>query len=170
MLASIFYKPCASMVYNADNMEWIEGGVLDTKHKPFNNIRYRTANSPTNNIAIITMLLATINNQLWRMDWGTIIWMDKHNNNIDTGGGRGWFSYGCIHCSSICVEVLAPKHTLKGIWMYISNVETQWMVWHWFVWSSIHVNKDGAIWEGTCWGYFLAANTHRRLIAIANPA
>ena len=28
-----------------------------------------------------------------------------------------------------------------------------------------HVNKDGAIWEGTCWVYFLAANTHRRLIA-----
>jgi len=75
------------MVYNADNMGWIEGGVLNTKHKPFNNIRYRTANSPTN-IARRNMLLATtINNQLWRMDWGTIIWMDKHNNNIDTGGG-----------------------------------------------------------------------------------
>ena len=73
------------MVYNADYMEWIEGGLLNTKRKPFKNIRYRTANSPTN-IARINMLLATINNQLWRMDWGTIIWMDKHNNNIDTGG------------------------------------------------------------------------------------
>jgi len=150
-------------------MGWIEGGVLNTKHKPFNNIRYRTANSPTN-IARRNMLLATINNQLWRMDWGKIIWMDKHNNNIDTEGRRMIFVRMYPLFFNICVEVLSPKHILKGIWMYISNVETQWMVWHWFVWSSIHVNKDGAIWEGTCWGYFLAANTHRRLIAIANPA